>query len=99
MRTRFGTALLGMALGLAACSATEGEMDFSTAVLESNDQKASYGIGLNVGNQITETKDRLDRAAFMRGIEDALQGAEPAIAPAAKLLGTSWKTNSAKAPA
>ncbi len=81
MRIRLGTALLGMTMGLAACSASEGGMDFSSAALDSNDQKASYGIGLNVGSQIVETKDRLDRAAFMRGIEDALDGADPALTP------------------
>ena len=49
--------------------------------MESNDQKASYGIGLNVGTQIADTRDRLDLAAFMRGIEDALQSNEPAVDP------------------
>jgi len=56
-------------------------MDMSSAALDSNDQKASYGIGLNVGSQISETKDRLDRMAFLRGVEDALQGSDPAIEP------------------
>tara|TARA_B110000263_G_scaffold68182_1_gene59155 strand:+ start:1035 stop:1673 length:639 start_codon:yes stop_codon:yes gene_type:complete len=56
-------------------------MDMSSAALDSNDQKASYGIGLNVGSQIAETKDRLDRMAFLRGVEDALQGSDPAIEP------------------
>ncbi len=80
MQIRSGLVLLGLAAFLSACSGSGGDMDFSSAALESDDQKASYGIGLNVGRQITETKDRLDRAAFMRGIEDALQGSEPALA-------------------
>jgi len=80
MRIRLGTAALGVAMLLAACTAPEGGMDVSSAALDSNDQKASYGIGLNVGRQISETKDRLDRMAFLRGVEDALQGADPAIA-------------------
>lgn len=54
-------------------------MSWESAELDSNDQKASYGIGLNVGSQIADTRDRLDRAAFMRGIEDAMQGNDPAI--------------------
>lgn len=79
MRIRLGTAALGVATLLAACTASEGSMDMSSAALDSNDQKASYGIGLNVGSQISETKDRLDRMAFLRGVEDALQGSDPAI--------------------
>ena len=81
MRIRLGTAALGVATLLAACTASEGSIDMSSAALDSNDQKASYGIGLNVGSQIAETKDRLDRMAFLRGVEDALQGADPAIEP------------------
>lgn len=75
---RMGVALLGVSMVLAACS-NGGTGSFDSAALDSNDQKASYGIGLNVGGQIADTKDRLDRAAFMRGIEDALQGRDPAI--------------------
>ncbi|MBT5696893.1 MAG: FKBP-type peptidyl-prolyl cis-trans isomerase [Gemmatimonadales bacterium] len=81
MRFRLGTAALGVATLLAACTASEGSIDMSSAALDSNDQKASYGIGLNVGSQISETKDRLDRMAFLRGVEDALQGSDPAIEP------------------
>ena len=81
MRIRLGTAALGVATLLAACTASEGSIDMSSAALDSNDQKASYGIGLNVGSQIAETKDRLDRMAFLRGVEDALQGSDPAIEP------------------
>lgn len=54
-------------------------MSWESADLDSNDQKASYGIGLNVGSQLADTRDRLDRAAFLRGIEDALQGNDPVI--------------------
>jgi FKBP-type peptidyl-prolyl cis-trans isomerase len=77
MNLRFGTALLGIAVAMGACS--DGSSSFESASLESDDQKASYGIGLNVGAQIADSRDRLDRQAFMRGVEDALQGDEPAI--------------------
>ena len=40
--------------------------------IESDDQKASYGIGLQMGSQLGGAGDILDRAAFMRGLEDAL---------------------------
>ena len=79
MTVRLGAALLGVSVLLGACS-NGGTGSFASASLDSNDQKASYGIGLNVGGQIADTRDRLDRAAFMRGIEDALEGNEPAIA-------------------
>ena len=79
MTARLGAALLGVTLVLVACSDPKGMASYESAALDTNDQKASYGIGLNVGQQIVDTRDRLDRAAFMRGIEDALQTADPAI--------------------
>jgi FKBP-type peptidyl-prolyl cis-trans isomerase len=79
MTVRLGAALVGVTVVLGACSDGAGPGAFASAALDSNDQKASYGIGLNVGSQIADTKDRLDRAAFMRGIEDALQENEPAL--------------------
>jgi FKBP-type peptidyl-prolyl cis-trans isomerase len=66
----------GMTIVVAGCS---GAGDYESAPLETDDQKASYGIGLNVGAQIMETKDRLDRAAFFRGIEDGLQERDPSV--------------------
>jgi FKBP-type peptidyl-prolyl cis-trans isomerase len=70
---------MGVSMALGACSNGGGTAAFDSAALDSDDQKASYGIGLNVGQQIADTKDRLDRLAFMRGIEDALQGNDPAL--------------------
>jgi FKBP-type peptidyl-prolyl cis-trans isomerase len=63
---------------LAACS-NDGTASYAVAALESNDQKASYGIGMNVGSQIAAARERIDRQALMRGIEDGLQGNDPAI--------------------
>jgi len=77
MMVRNGAALLGASILLGACSG--GSVSFESAAIDTDDQKASYGIGLNVGTQIADTKDRLDRMAFMRGIEDALQANDPAI--------------------
>lgn len=77
MDFRLVTGLAALTVTIAACS--NGAGSWESASLESDDQKASYGIGLNVGNQITDSRDRLDRAAFMRGVEDALQGNEPAV--------------------
>lgn len=70
MTARIGVALLGASVALAGCE---------NAALDSDDQKASYGIGLNLGRQIIDTKERLDRAAFMRGVGDALDQNEQAL--------------------
>ena len=75
-------ALLGASTVLAACSNGGGAASYETAALETNDQKASYGIGMNVGAQIAAARERIDRQAFMRGVEDGLQGNDPQIAEA-----------------
>lgn len=77
MKLRLGAPLLLVAACVVGCS--EGTPSFESAPLESNDQKASYGIGLNMGGQLAAAKDRLDRLALMRGIEDGLQGNDPQI--------------------
>lgn len=68
---------LGTALLIGCSSDTPA---YETAPLETNDQKASYGIGLNMGGQLAQAKDRLDRMALLRGIEDGLQGRDSQIA-------------------
>lgn len=78
MISRLASAAL-ISLAVAACSGG-GASSFDGAALETDDQKASYGIGLNMGSQLIAAADRLDRPALMRGIEDALQENEPALA-------------------
>lgn len=78
MKNLIGTALLAGGLLVAGCGSPDAG-SFASASLDTDDQKASYGIGLNVGTQIIDTEPRLDRAAFMRGLEDALQKNEPAV--------------------
>jgi len=83
MKLGLGAALLGASMVLAGCSGSgAGAASYETAALDSNDQKASYGIGMNVGSQIAQARDRLDRQAFMRGVEDGLRGNDPVIADA-----------------
>ena len=72
-------ALFSAAFGIAAFVGCESGISSDSAELETADQKASYGIGLNIGSQLAETKDRLDRPAFLRGVEDAIQGNESAV--------------------
>jgi len=80
MNARWGTALVSASVMVGACS-NAGGSSYETAPLDSDDQKASYAIGLNVGGQLVDTKDRLDREAFLRGVDDALQSNDPAVAP------------------
>ena len=58
---------------LAACQAG------GTDSLETDDEIASYGFGLDIGRSLEPTVTHLDRAALMLGIQDALDGRDPAI--------------------
>ncbi|MCY4399651.1 MAG: FKBP-type peptidyl-prolyl cis-trans isomerase [Gemmatimonadetes bacterium] len=49
------------------------------ATLETASQKASYGIGLNMGRSLVEVQDHVDMPALMKGFTDALAEGEPAI--------------------
>ncbi|MDH3733889.1 MAG: FKBP-type peptidyl-prolyl cis-trans isomerase [Gemmatimonadota bacterium] len=53
-----------------ACQGSE------TPSLETDNQKASYGIGLNMGGQIEPASGHIDVAALRAGIEDAMAGRE-----------------------
>ncbi len=77
MKLRLGATILCSATLLAGCSG--GAPSYESAALDTNDQKASYGIGMNMGSQLAQAADRLDREALMRGIEDGLQGNESQI--------------------
>lgn len=55
--------------------------DSSSADLETQDQIASYGIGLNMGQNLAPAEGSLDMPAFMRGLEDAMAGNDPALEP------------------
>jgi FKBP-type peptidyl-prolyl cis-trans isomerase FklB len=49
----------------------------STAAIQSDDQKVSYGIGYNMGSGLSrETTIAVDRAALIAGIEDGLAKAK-----------------------
>jgi FKBP-type peptidyl-prolyl cis-trans isomerase len=74
MRIRHPLALLGAAVALSACAGAK------PAALETDDQKASYGIGLDMGRSLEPAKGRIDMPAFTKGIQDALAGGEPALA-------------------
>lgn len=68
MRDLRGWAVLGTVM-LAACQADSSYMD---APLDSENQQASYSLGLDAGVQFEMIRDHFDMAAFMRGVDDAL---------------------------
>ena len=73
-----GVALATATWSMSACSGG-GAPQVGEAALDTDEQKASYGIGLNMGSQLEPAAERIDRAALMRGIEDALQGNDPVV--------------------
>lgn len=70
--TSFGIVALAALLS-AACSAAP------EASLDTEDQQASYAIGLDMGSSLAPAQGLLDLPALMKGIEDAVNEADPAI--------------------
>lgn len=75
MLARHQAALVGAALLFSAC----GGSGTGSAALDSDAQKASYGIGLDMGRNLAPAKDHMDMDAFQRGLEDAMNGRDPAL--------------------
>lgn len=50
------------------------------AALDTDAQKASYGKGLEAARSMENLGDSLDLAAFLAGLTDGLDDAEPAVA-------------------
>src|SRR4051812_4339448 len=50
--------------------------------LTTQKEKASYGVGMNVGKRFHSDSIELDIEAFMRGFKDALADAKPALTEA-----------------
>jgi FKBP-type peptidyl-prolyl cis-trans isomerase len=73
-------------LGTAAAVALAWESGAADAAaskgLESQKQKASYGVGMNVGKSFRSDLIDLDIDAFMNGFKDALAGKESAVSTA-----------------
>jgi FKBP-type peptidyl-prolyl cis-trans isomerase len=44
-------------------------------------ERFSYSLGLQIGNDISQMKDKLDSSSFMRGIQDHLGGKKPLLTP------------------
>ena len=76
MRLRASGALLAATLLLSGCGSGSG---YGPATLETDDQKASYGIGRQMGQNLRPAQGKLDMAAFLKGLEDAMADAESAV--------------------
>jgi len=63
---------------LSACSGGAG----GPAALDTDDQKASYALGLDLGSQFAPTEGLLDVAAFTRGFREGLTDVDPSLDPA-----------------
>lgn len=70
-----GLALMALTAG---CSMESPETGVD-ASLETEDERASYGIGLNVGQGLVPLADRIDVNSFAMGLRDALAEADPAV--------------------
>ena len=73
MHRRIGPFLVFSALALGACGPS------GTPSLETEDQKASYGIGHQMGGQLAPAESHIDMDAFFAGIRDGIAGNDPAI--------------------
>jgi FKBP-type peptidyl-prolyl cis-trans isomerase len=74
MRPRFNWIAIFAVTTLTACQS-------GSASLETDDEIASYGFGLDIGRSLEPTLTHLDRDALIRGLEDVLDGLDPAISP------------------
>ncbi len=74
MRLRFNWTAIFAVTTLAACQGGE-------VSLQTDDEIASYGFGLDIGRSLEPTVTHLDRDALIRGLHDALDGREPVISP------------------
>jgi len=64
-----------LALSVLVLGACQG----GTPSLDTDDQKASYGIGHQMGGQLLPAESRIDLDAFLAGVRDGIAGNEPSI--------------------
>jgi FKBP-type peptidyl-prolyl cis-trans isomerase len=74
MRARIGSILILSVLALPACSSQGG-----TPSLETEDQKASYSLGFQMGMQLEPAETHMEMDAFMAGVRHGMSGAEPVM--------------------
>jgi FKBP-type peptidyl-prolyl cis-trans isomerase FkpA len=81
IETATRTVVLSGAVILGACQA--GGVDSAqNAPLDTDNQMASYAIGLQFGANLLQVKDHLEMASLVRGLQDAIAEKKPVIAEA-----------------
>lgn len=78
MFARTLTLLLCLAFA-APLAAQDAKRAAAPAKLESNADRASYGIGLNMGRNLKRQQVPINADALLQGLRDALSGAKPAL--------------------
>ena len=76
--------MIAASFALTACNEQKAEPAKTAAVaekpaLQSNIEKVSYGIGLNIAQTFVQQKLDINRAALEQGLNDGLTGNEPAL--------------------
>lgn len=71
MSNRSRLAALPALFALAAC--------LPDATLETDAQKASYAIGLNIGRSLVDIEEHVDMPALLKGVTDVFAEVEPAL--------------------
>lgn len=70
---------LAAGLALAACGPKPAEEAAPDQALDSEAEKISYIMGVNIGSQMKADAFELDSAAFLSGVEDVMAGKEPRL--------------------
>jgi FKBP-type peptidyl-prolyl cis-trans isomerase len=79
MRSRFAITCATLSvIALSGCEAGAG----GSSALDTAEQRASYAVGINVGNSLREAREFLDMPAFQRGLREAMASEEHALEPA-----------------
>ncbi|MGD2122196.1 MAG: FKBP-type peptidyl-prolyl cis-trans isomerase [Gemmatimonadota bacterium] len=76
MNRNIGIMLLLAPLFLGACQSQGGS---GPATLDTEDQKGSYVVGLQVGSQLAPSQGFFDMDAFLAGLRDGMAESEPAL--------------------
>jgi len=72
---------LCLVTGFVALTACQGQSGGAPS-LETDDQKASYGIGHQMGSQLAPAKSHIDVEALVAGLQDGMAGNDLAVAAA-----------------
>jgi len=75
MRLQHCAAFLMIAVAASACDQS------GSVSLDTNDAKASYAIGQDIGRNLKPAASHLDMAAFQKGLDDMLADVDPALTP------------------